>query len=166
MLDQIKIGHFLKELRNEKELTQAQFAEIVNVSNRTVSRWENGNNMPDLDILIEISEYYDVTLTEIFDGERKREEMDKDLEETILKVADYSNDEKIKMMKKLHFLSWIGVISFLIYIVLEGFGFANSGITEDISSFCLGLTFGILVMAVIYTSHVIYKIKIFKKRIF
>lgn len=49
-MDQKKIGMLLKELRNEKGLTQEQFAELVSVSNRTVSRWENGNNMPDLDI--------------------------------------------------------------------------------------------------------------------
>lgn len=46
------IGEFLKELRKEKELTQQQFPEILNVSNRTVSRWENGNNMPDLDVFM------------------------------------------------------------------------------------------------------------------
>ena len=50
-MDQKKIGGFLKELRKEKEMTQEQLAEKFNVSSRTVSRWENGNNMPDLDIL-------------------------------------------------------------------------------------------------------------------
>lgn len=64
------IGEFLKELRKEKELTQQQFAEILNVSNRTVSRWENGNNMPDLDVLIYISDYYEIDLRELLDGER------------------------------------------------------------------------------------------------
>ena len=64
-MDQKKIGVFLKELRKEKELTQEQLAEIVQVSNRTVSRWENGNNMPDLDILIELSDFYEVELREI-----------------------------------------------------------------------------------------------------
>lgn len=49
-MNQQKIGEFLKELRKQKGLTQEQFAEIVNVSNRTVSRWENGNNLPDLDL--------------------------------------------------------------------------------------------------------------------
>ena len=48
-MDQKKIGGFLKELRNQKGLTQEQLAEQFCVSSRTVSRWENGNNMPDLD---------------------------------------------------------------------------------------------------------------------
>ena len=43
-MDQQKIGAFLRELRTEKKLTQEQLAEKVNVSGRTVSRWENGNN--------------------------------------------------------------------------------------------------------------------------
>ena len=52
-MDQQKIGRFLKELRKEKGITQEQLAEQFSVSNRTISRWENGNNMPDLDILRE-----------------------------------------------------------------------------------------------------------------
>lgn len=164
-MDLIKIGNFLKRLRKENKLTQEQFAEIVNVSNRTVSRWENGKNMPDLDILIEISKFYDVELREILDGERRSVKMDKDLEETVLKVADYNNDEKIKMMGKLHFFSWLGVLSFIIYLVLKGYGFADSGIAKNIAEFCAGVSFGMLIIAVIYTSNSIYKIKTSKQRI-
>ena len=70
-MDQQKIGAFLKELRKEKNITQEELAEKMLVSRRTVSRWETGSNMPDLDILIDISEFYDVDLREILDGERK-----------------------------------------------------------------------------------------------
>lgn len=94
------IGEFLKELRKEKELTQQQFAEILNVSNRTVSRWENGNNMPDLDVLIYISDYYEIDLRELLDGERKSEKMNKEFEETILKAVDYTNAEAEKYNTK------------------------------------------------------------------
>ena len=61
-MNQQKIGAFLKVLRKQKGLTQEQIAEKFNVSNRTVSRWENGYNLPGLDILIEISDYYEVDL--------------------------------------------------------------------------------------------------------
>ena len=54
-MNQIKIGSFLKELRNEKGITQEQFAEQLGVSNRTVSRWETGSNMPDISLLVEIA---------------------------------------------------------------------------------------------------------------
>ena len=96
-MNQQKIGSFLKELRKEKGLTQEQFSEIMNVSGRTVSRWETGSNMPDLDILVMISEYYNVELKELLNGERESGKMDKDMKETVLKAADYSNDEKMRM---------------------------------------------------------------------
>lgn len=70
-MNQAKVGSFLRTLRNEKGLTQERFAEILNVSNRTVSRWENGNNMPDLDVLVQISDYYEIDLRELLDGERR-----------------------------------------------------------------------------------------------
>ncbi len=59
-MDQVKIGSFLKKLRNEKNLTQENLAEQLNVSNRTVSRWETGSNMPDIGILVEIAEFKQV----------------------------------------------------------------------------------------------------------
>ena len=89
-----EIGAFLKLLRNEKGITQEQLAEILGVSGRTVSRWETGTNLPDLSILVQISEYYDVEIKEILNGERKSENMDNKLKETLLKVSDYNELEK------------------------------------------------------------------------
>ena len=57
-MDTVKIGNFLRELRKEKNLTQEQLAEVFSVSNRTVSRWETGSNMPDISLLLEMAEYY------------------------------------------------------------------------------------------------------------
>ena len=55
-MDQVKIGSFIKELRKEKGLTQEQQAEQFQVSRRTISRWETGSNLPDLDLLIEMAD--------------------------------------------------------------------------------------------------------------
>ena len=93
-MEQIKIGSFIKELRKEQNLTQEELAEKFNVARRTFSRWESVSNMPDLDFLIEMADFYDVDLREILDGERKSEKMEKELKETVLKVAEYSNSEK------------------------------------------------------------------------
>lgn len=98
-MDTQKIGAFFKELRREKGLTQEQLAEILHVSGRTVSRWETGRNMPDLSILIEMAEFYHVEVKELIDGERKGERMDKELKETLIKVADYNKAEKEKAVK-------------------------------------------------------------------
>ena len=100
-MDQKKVGGFLKELRKEKGLTQEQLAEQFGVSDRTVSRWENGNNMPDLDILIEISDFYDVDLREIFNGERKSEMMNKETKETVLQAVDYTNTQAEKCNRRI-----------------------------------------------------------------
>ena len=98
-MDTKKIGEFLKELRKEKGLTQEQLAEILLVSGRTVSRWETGTNMPDLSVLIQMAEFYGVEIKEILDGERKSEIMDKELKETLSRVADYNKLEKKKVEK-------------------------------------------------------------------
>lgn len=164
-MNQIKIGEFLKELRKAKGLTQEQLAEQFNVSRRSVSRWETGNNLPDLSILIELADYYEIDLRELLDGERKSEKMNKEMEETVLQVADYSNEEKNRLMKNLHFFSWIGVIAFTIFIVLEYLELAHNGITENIASFCCGIAFAMLIIAVIYTNRYIYKFSTFKKRL-
>ena len=66
-MDQIKIGTFLKELRKAKGLTQEQLAEKLNVSSRTVSRWETGSNMPDIGMLVEIADFYDVSIDFLLD---------------------------------------------------------------------------------------------------
>lgn len=73
---QLKIGKFIAEMRKEQSYTQRQLADILGISDKTISKWETGHNMPDLDILIEISDYYEVDLREILNGERKSENMD------------------------------------------------------------------------------------------
>ena len=74
-MDQQKMGSFLKELRKEKKLTQEDLAEKLNISARTVSRWETGSNTPDLSILVELADFYDVDIREIINGERKSRRM-------------------------------------------------------------------------------------------
>lgn len=164
-MDQKKTGRFLKELRKEKGLTQEQFSEILGVSNRSISRWENGINMPDFDLVIEIANYYEISIDELLDGERKDDMIDKKHQETLLKVADYSNNEKIVFSRRLNLLFILGVIAFLVYMFLDIRGLTSVGVYEDIASFALGLVFGMLLVGVLYTSRYITKIKAFKQRL-
>lgn len=120
-MNQIKIGEFLKELRKEKGLTQEQLAEQWNVSRRSVSRWETGSNMPDLDTLIEMSDYYEIDLRELLEGERKSEKMNEELKEAVLKVAEYSSNEKEVKRKKVNKCFIIGGICFLLIILNHQF---------------------------------------------
>lgn len=164
-MDQQKIGCFLKELRKEKNMTQEQFAEIMGVSNRSVSRWETGMNLPDLDLLIQIADYYGVELREILNGERESEHMDKKMEETVLKVADYSNQEKMILTRRMHAIFIAGVIAFIVYMILEIKGLTEIDVYEDIAAFALGLVWGILIVGALFTSRYMVKIKAFKMRL-
>ena len=137
-MNQIKIGEFLKELRKEKGLTQEQFAEQFNVSRRSVSRWETGNNMPDLDTLVEMADYYEIDLRELLDGERKSEKMNEELKETVLKVAEYSNIEKEVKRKKLNKCFIIGGICFLLVILNHQFGVLAMSFNNPIDDFAAG----------------------------
>ena len=98
-MDQMKIGSFLKELRKEKGMTQEQLAEQLNTSNRSVSRWETGSTMPDLSMLIMLSEYYDVDVRGIIDGKRKSENMNEEVKYTLKNVVNYTEMQNAKSMR-------------------------------------------------------------------
>lgn len=164
-MDQKKIGGFLKELRKEKGITQEQLAEIFGVSGRTVSRWETGSNMPDLDILIQIADYYGVEIREVLNGERKSESMSKEMEETVLEVADYSNYEKQRMTRRLCYLFVAGFIAFSIYLVLEFFGIEDTFTDGRLAGSSIGFAYGMMMVGVLYTSGCLAKFKAFKKRL-
>lgn len=162
-MNQKKIGEFLKKLRNKKALTQEQLAEQLNVSRRTISRWETGNNLPDLSVLIELADFYKVDLRELLDGERKSEQMNQELKETVMKVADYSNTEKQRFAKRMRVLSIAGLIALFIYIIMTLAGITDKApIFDHISSFALGLAFSLLVVNVVATGRYASKISAFK----
>ena len=116
-MDQVKIGAFLKQLRKEKGLTQAQVAEKFGTTDRTVSRWETGVNMPDISLLVEISEFYDIDVRELIDGERRRDDMDTEVKEVAVAMAEYAGEEKSTMLKWIRGISIVGVvISFLLMV--------------------------------------------------
>lgn len=160
-MDQQKIGQFLRECRKEKSITQEQLAEMLGVTNRSVSRWENGSNLPDLDILIEMADYYDVELRELLDGERKSEKMNKELEETVLKVAEYSNEDKIKLTKRMHLLFIGGFVAAVTYMILL---FTDRS-DNFLGGLCLGITFGMMIVGVLMTSKYAAKIRTYKRKL-
>ena len=119
MVNRIKIGDFLRNLRNEKDLTQEELAEKFGVSSRSVSRWENGNTMPELGILVELAEFYGVDIKEIIDGERKSEIMKKETKDTLTKVADYAKTEKQLTVRRKCVLTLISAV--IVIAIVIGF---------------------------------------------
>ena len=112
-MDQIKAGAFLKDLRKDKGITQEQLAEELGVSGRTISRWETGKNMPDISLLVEIAEFFDVSIPEIIKGERKSENMKEEVKEVAETMSDYAKAEKEELVKSIRNMSIIGLIAFM-----------------------------------------------------
>ena len=103
-MDQIKIGKFIAALRKEKGLTQEQLGEKLGVTNKTVSRWENGNYMPDVEMLSLLSKEFGVSINELVAGERLvAEDFKKAADENLVTALDHSTftlKEKQAFFKK------------------------------------------------------------------
>lgn len=95
-MEQEKIGRFIQELRKEKNMTQLELGERLGVTDRAISKWENGRGMPDLSLIKPLCKELDITINELLSGERiKKEEYQEKLEENILNTIKYT-DKKIK----------------------------------------------------------------------
>ena len=99
-MDLQKIGACLRELRKEKGLTQEQLASHFNVSVKTVSRWENGVHMPDIELLLVLADFYEVDLRALLRGERVSEKTALNTKETVQETAEY-NKAKTSMRKRI-----------------------------------------------------------------
>lgn len=162
-MGQKQIGIFLKTLRKEKDITQEQLAKVLNVSNRSVSRWENGVNLPDFSLLLEIAKYYEIGVDEILNGERIKNLME-DNNETLYQVAEYTNREKAILMKRMHYIFLLGIIAQVIIFMIETLELRNQSFYDTLSGFCLGISFGILIIGTIFTSRYRDKIREIKLR--
>ena len=160
-MDQKRIGNFLKELRKEKNVTQEQLAEQLNVSGRTVSRWETGNNMPDISLLVEISELYEVSIPEIINGERKSENMNKEeVKEVAKSMSDYALAEKEGIIKEIRNLSLVGLVALIVYYIIDisKIGLGNE-IIANISMYSQTLIYVVVLLIPFQATGLLNKIK-------
>lgn len=166
-MDQVKTGKFLAELRKENEMTQEQLAEKLNVARRTISRWETGNNMPDIDILIELSDLYAVDLREILNGERKSEKMENETKETILQAVDYTNTESEKYNKRVRICNSIALLFLVVYMLFKDTTlYFQNEIVSIIIDVAQGVSLGMLLTGLVFSSRYGVKIRAFKQRVF
>ena len=155
-MDQKKTGSFLRELRKEKQLTQEQLAERFGVTNRSVSRWETGSNMPDLSILVELADFYDVDIRDIIDGERKGEDMNKEEKERLQLVADYAETEKNTLLMRLRIISIVGLVSLIAGLVVMVISRDNNlPVYDYLMGTLMGVAIGALLVAVFYSTGVL-----------
>ena len=115
-MEQIKIGHFITACRKEKELTQEQIAEKLNVSVNAVSKWERGLNLPDYANMQNLCDILGVSVNEFFAGEHlESNEVEKQAEKNILDVLKISS-AKNKKSKLLMLI--IGILSVILLLIV------------------------------------------------
>ena len=99
-MDQIKIGAFIAAARKEQHLTQEALAEALGVSNRSVSRWETGKNLPDVSLFTPLCEILGITVNELLQGERMEEAVIVQKAEETLLTALADNDRKVRHVNR------------------------------------------------------------------
>lgn len=164
-MDTIKVANFLKELRKARNLTQEQVADRFNISSRTVSRWENASNMPDISILMELSEFYEVDIKEILNGERTTKEEPAEPEAEMIKlVADYADKEKNKLAFQTRIYAIVGLCALIVYKIAEAIQIDHSSIwIKLIQIVATVLIYIALTTTILYTTG---KLKVLNRKTF
>lgn len=114
-MNQDKIGKFILECRKAKKLTQSELAEKLGVTDKSISNWENGRNMPDLSLFKPLCELLDITINDLISGEKVSKcKYQEKLEENIISTIDYTSK---KVLEKNNFIGTI-LIAFGIMITI------------------------------------------------
>lgn len=121
-MDQIKIGKFISKKRKEKNITQEKLAEKLYITDRAISKWENGICMPDTGTIPELCKILDITINDLFSGEViDMKDNEKKLEENILELAK-QKEEKDKQLLALEWvIGWTSSITFMTLIFTASF---------------------------------------------
>lgn len=143
MINQEEIGKFISVLRKEKEMTQEEFAETLGVSNRTISRWETGRNMPDLSLVQIISKKLGVSVSELLNGRRMSETEMSELRDTINEIIELSNKEKRMKKNKLNVYFVVSILCVCFVLLNHQFPILSYVFRDNISDFFEGALSGI-----------------------
>ena len=114
-MDQIKIGKFIAKERKQKKHTQKQLAEILGISDKTISKWECGNGFPEISLLMPLCQELDISVNELLSGERLSEvDYKKKAEENMMNFIQEKENNK----KKMHLTIATAVISIVAFLTL------------------------------------------------
>jgi len=120
-MNQQVIGKFITLKRKEKNLTQEQLAEKIGVSNKTISKWENGKCMPDYSVIEILCKELDVTVSELLDGEENEKSIRLyDEKEIIGMIKDIQELKKSKDSNSSFFLIIMGISLLALSFCIEG----------------------------------------------
>lgn len=119
-MDKDKFGQFIKELRLEKGYSQNQLADMIPIGRQAISKWENGKTEPDSPVLMRLSEIFDVSINELFAGQRLT--LDNEFEVNQASLAIYKdNSKKRKYLKVSLIVIVLLVLSFFIYYFITSY---------------------------------------------
>lgn len=114
-MNQIKIGKFIAECRKNSNLTQMQLAEKLNITDRAITKWENGKAMPDSSIMLDLCKELKISVNELLSGEMiDMKNYNKIAEENLFKLNE-SNEKKKKIILKSAIV--IGLLIFIIIVI-------------------------------------------------
>lgn len=142
-MNQEKIGKFISELRKEKNMTQEQLAEKMGVTDKSISRWENGKTMPDLSMITILAEELNVEVSELLNGRKMTKEELEKLRDTINNVIEYSNKEKENKTIKLNNYFRAGLLCILIVVLDNQFNLLSYIFKYNIPDFMDGALCGL-----------------------
>ena len=121
-MNQVKIGRFIAQCRKNKNLTQMQLAEKLNITDRAISKWETGKGMPDSSIMLELCTELGISVNELLSGEAiKMENYNFKAEENLLELKKQKEDSDKNMLKLEMIIGYIASISFLVLIFVASF---------------------------------------------
>ena len=121
-MDQVKIGKFIAECRKKQNLTQMQLAEKLNITDRAISKWENGKAMPDSSIMLELCELLKISVNELLSGDIiEMKDYNEKMNENLIEMVKQKEEADKKLLKLEWVIGYISSISFLILIFIASF---------------------------------------------
>ena len=121
-MDQIKIGLFIAELRKNKGLTQMQLATLVGVSDRAVSKWENGKSLPDYSVLASLCKVLDINVNELLCGERLTVENNQQKnEQLLLKLTQKLENKNKTIWKAMWVMMTVSIVALIASVLAAAF---------------------------------------------
>jgi len=121
-MDQIKIGKFISKKRKEKNITQSELAEKLNITDRAISKWENGNCMPDAGTMPELCKILDISINDLFSGEEvNMKDNEKVLEKHLLEMTKVKEDKDKQLLNLEIVLGYSASIIFLILVFVASY---------------------------------------------
>lgn len=148
-MDQIKIGKFIKEKRNEKNITQSELAEMLGVSDRAISKWENGICLPDAGTMPELCKILNITINDLFSGEVvDMKDYDKKKEENLIALKKESEEKDKKLLDLEILISVPVVIIGLVLCLIAAYASIPDNIRIALITLAIILIFSICFIAI------------------